>query len=169
MSVAIRLRFVAVSDIISWVIRSGQLGFRYSHVDLVLPDGRYLAARSADGVQIRAPGYDADRLLAEIFVAVPATREQADAFYASALAEIGKPYDYGAILDFALGSLRQVFPAEPDAWRSPASWFCSELGDDKLEEAGVLPRLASTPRRVTVRDLFMRIGAVVPGTAWRAS
>jgi len=63
-----------------------------------------------------------------------------------ALSQIGKPYDWRAIVNF--GFHRD--------WRSPDSWFCSELVAWACEAAGYpLLNPAEPHDRVTPRDLML--------------
>ena len=104
-------------------------GGRYSHVDLVLPDGRLLGARSdkigfiPPGVQIRPPVYDHWKICDRF--SLDCTKQQADTFYDFGIDQIGKPYDKIGILGFI---------ADRD-WREEDAWFCSELLTAALELA----------------------------------
>lgn len=107
------LRFVRSrgwsSDFIAW--RGGWTGMPFvpTHVECVMPDGRWLGQRADGGMRARPAHYDHDHVKilpdgrrAEIFVPIPVTQAQADAFYAAAVTSIGQPYDWRAILGFTL-------------------------------------------------------------------
>ncbi len=83
----------------------------YSHVDFVLPDGRLLGARLKGGVQIREPGY-ANFTKTKRFVI-----DGPDSILDWAKSQVGKPYDWRAIVAFAYHH----------DWKSRDAWFCSEL------------------------------------------
>lgn len=131
---SVQFRFVTESGIRhlgSWLIRR----FTYSeisHVDLVMPDGQMLGARSnaisypgraakiPAGVQIRPVDYL--KFSRVIFAFLPCTEAQADVIYSAAKSQVGKSYDLDAIVDFVV----------EDADKGPndggsASWMCSEL------------------------------------------
>lgn len=82
--------------------------FPPSHVECVTPDGRWLGQHIDGGMLARPAHYDADDVAimpdgrrCEIFVSLPVTQDQADAFYTAAIAAIGEPYDWLAIPGFA--------------------------------------------------------------------
>ena len=52
----ITLRFVSSSDLVSRIIKGGQMGFGYQHVEALMPDGTLLGAHIQGGVQARAGG-----------------------------------------------------------------------------------------------------------------
>lgn len=60
---------------------------------------------------------------------IPVSDEARDAFWKFLREQIRKPYDWRAIVSFGLG--------ERD-WRTPDSWFCSELMIAALEAASVV-------------------------------
>jgi hypothetical protein len=83
--------------------------FTPSHVECVTPEGTWLGQHSDGGMQARDAGYDHDDVVimndsrrCELFVELPCTKEQYGAFYAKATASIGEPYDWKAILGFAV-------------------------------------------------------------------
>lgn len=82
--------------------------FPPSHAECVTPDGRWLGQHIDGGMQAREAGYDHDQVVilpdgrrAEIFVNLPVTQGQADAFYKYMIDSIGQPYDWEAIIGFA--------------------------------------------------------------------
>lgn len=102
---AVRLRFVQGKGFVSNAIeyREGTcMPIVPSHVECVDPvTGKYIGQHIDGGMQARDPGYDAP-FAAEAFIDLPCTQEQADKFYAAARASIGQPYDWEAILGYAL-------------------------------------------------------------------
>ncbi len=100
---------------------------KVSHIDIVLPtpnhtpfavliSGWLLGARSDGGVQVRPPNYAKFTYVRRMRVWVPDER----AAYSFLAAQIGKPYNRAAILDFFLHRDR-CFTMDQ------ASWFCDEL------------------------------------------
>jgi hypothetical protein len=84
--------------------------FTPSHVECVTPEGKWLGQRSDGGMLAREAGYDHDEVATmndgrrcELFVELPSTQEQHKTFYVRAAASIGEPYDWKAILGFAVG------------------------------------------------------------------
>lgn len=138
----------------STLIGIGSPGF--SHVDIIRPDGRLQGARSDKiggalrGVQIRTPFYEKwDR---RVVMTLPATSYQEQRFWEFADAQLGKPYDWRAIVAFAI---------ERD-WRDPDSWFCSEYGAACLEESGILPKLYVAENKITPEALALAISVLEP-------
>ena len=82
-----------------------------------MPDGTLLGAHASGGVQARPKGYDRGKFWKQLFVPIPATPEQTDGFHTFLRAQIGKPYDFEAILGIV---------AQRD-WRKDKAWMCSEL------------------------------------------
>lgn len=73
-----------------------------SHVECVTPDGKYLGQHDDGGMQAREPGYDDGTFSRQFFLSIPVTPEQHDAFYSYVIGSIDEPYDWKAILGFAL-------------------------------------------------------------------
>jgi len=144
----ITLRFVSHPGLFNWACTIAQYGFWATHVEAVMPDGRYLGAIS-DGIKARDPSYDKGSVKKEIFLEVKATQEQEEIFYAFIESQIGKPYDLWAILAY-------FYPSRD--WQSFDAWYCSELLGTGLAECGILPKeMAVKFSRVTVRDLLLLI------------
>jgi len=144
----ITIRFVSHTGLFNWACTIAQYGFWATHVEAVMPDGRYLGAIS-DGVKSRAPNYDKGNVKKEIFLEVKATADQKEIFYAFIESQIGKPYDTWAILAY-------FYPSRD--WQSFDAWYCSELLGTALSECGILPKeMAVKFSRVTVRDLLLLI------------
>lgn len=95
----IRLRFVHCPDMISNGIIL-QTGGRYSHVEAVTPDGKYLGAHADGGVQARPADYDKGKFDRQRFLELAADEAMAAKFYHYLNAVIGEPYDLGAIAGF---------------------------------------------------------------------
>ena len=144
----ITIRFVAGNDLTSRVIRLAEYGFWATHVETLMPDGSLLGAHAIGGVQARPKGYDRGKFWKQLFVPIPATPEQTDGFHTFLRAQIGKPYDFEAILGIV---------AQRD-WRKDKAWMCSELVAAGLcqEKVGIFPpHLATELNRVTPRDLLL--------------
>lgn len=144
------LQFASEPRVGSAVIRWFSHG-EFSHVDAVLPDGRLLGARIKGGVQIRAPSYlGSDARLRRVYI--PQAPAVEAGFYAGLVQQIGKPYDWRAIIAFAAGR----------DWRADGAWFCSELQAFELERVGCLPRLVLPHSKLTPDDLYLVVTAVYP-------
>jgi hypothetical protein len=129
----------------------------FSHVDLMIPQGialqhgrpiptRYglLGARFNGGVQLRAPNYATFTRIALKGCIVP----DIHAAYSFAFAQLGKPYDKGAILDFFLHRTRQFTPDEP-------SWFCDELAYTAYAQGGKLLLSTNNPLDLTPQEMYL--------------
>jgi hypothetical protein len=148
----INLRFVTCSDAVSAGIRFGEYGFWASHVEAVMPDGSLLGAHYDGGVQSRLKGYDAATIQREEIVSLPCADAVEQKFLDFLCGQIGKPYDLEAIVGLV---------AQRD-WRSPDSWFCSELQAAALEESGYMLPLAADVAKITPRDLLLIVSARIP-------
>lgn len=103
----------------------------FSHVDVVTEDGQLLGARlkekiGGNGVQIRPANYHV--FTKKVQVTVQVTDAQYDAFWAWIKQQIGKPYDWRAIIGLSVHR----------DWREDDSWFCSELQARAVEVAGII-------------------------------
>jgi uncharacterized protein YycO len=127
------------SDAIAWFGHSWP-----SHVDSVLEDGSLLGARLEGGVQVRPPGYATfSRVLV---VRLPTSPAIAAAYYDFLSHQVGKRYDVAGIAAFVAGR----------NWRTPDSWYCSELVAAALEAAGYFAAPLATPsNRITPADLLL--------------
>lgn len=67
------------------------------------------------------------------------------AVIAAAASQIGKPYDYTAVIGLGLHRV----------WKSADSWFCSELAAWAFDRAGSPLFRADSVRRVTPQDMWM--------------
>lgn len=119
-----------------------------------MPDGTQLSAMR-DGVKARPAGYDNGEFTQEMFFNVKSSDEQNSSFYAFLRSQIGKPYDFWAIVSFyGKRSARD--------WQADDSWFCSELISAALAECGVFPKhIADQFNRITPRDLMLLVSAEV--------
>ena len=158
----IRIRFVTTDDAVSSAIRGAQLGFVYTHAEVVV-EGGYLGARARGGVKVRPVGYDAGPGMLERFLELPVTCDQEAAVLGFLRGQIGKPYDFAAIADLAFALLHHPDRVrEPGAWREPSAWFCSELIAAALMHAGVpLGDLIADARHVTPAVLAYVLDAVI--------
>lgn len=154
---AITLRFVTCSDFASGIIRRGEMGFWVSHVEALTPDGKLLGAHDDGGVQARAADYDAGQWTLELFVDLPATDDQAAAFYAFLNAQIGKPYDKAAIAAMGEGELSGMACAPGN---DDAAFICSALIVAGLMAAGLVKSAPSSVRLTTPRDVLQMAGAL---------
>lgn len=127
-----------------------------SHVECVRPsDGMYVGAHADGGFAARKPGYDKATPEQECFVDLPCTQEQHDKFYAAVDAAIGEPYDWKAIIGFAMpGHFHTKFNAICSArmflfLRDDIDWFPSHM-------PVVVPAHCIDPR-----DLLLMISVVI--------
>ena len=153
----ITLRFV--DDQTSWVsaiIRGAQFGVAWSHVESVTPDGFYLGALMAGGVQKRPSNYD-KKFTSELFVNLPASDEQGAAFYAFLESKIGLAYDEIAILEMAAGALS----GEAQNWPAANAYICSALVTAGLLTAGIIKAAPATVRLATPRDVLVGCAALI--------
>lgn len=120
------------SRLIRWATWSA-----FSHVDLVLPDGRLLGATARRGVSIRNPEPVA-RL-------VRFTIDAPSAVIDVASTQLGRPYDWSGILGWGLRR----------DWQEDDSWFCSELIAWAFDAAGCPLLRARNSWRITPRDLLL--------------
>ncbi|SHG92531.1 hypothetical protein [Bradyrhizobium erythrophlei] len=144
----ITIRFVTGHDLVSDGIRAFEYGFWATHVEALMPDGTLLGAHAEGGVLARPHDYDKSVFTRELYVSIPATAAQTDAFHSFLRSQIDKPYDFKAIAGIAL---------ERD-WQSTNAWFCSELqaaGLCRPEVAIFPPHLATEFNHVTPRDLLL--------------
>jgi hypothetical protein len=115
---------------------------KYSHVDLVMPDGRLLGARLDGGVQIREMNYADFTKIKRMVASV--TNSQGIMLYALAHKQLGLPYQKKSILGFAI---------RKDG-ASTGSWFCSELIAWLFDKIGH-PLTFKPVNRVSPEDLIV--------------
>ena len=153
---AIRLRFVSANDLFSRIIRGAEMGFTWSHVESVTPGGLYLGSVIQGGVQARPSDYDKGQWTQELFVDLPATDGQSQAFYAFLVSQVGKKYDEEAIGEMAIGELT----GEAPDWANASSWICSALQTAALLTAGIVKAAPATVRLATPRDVLCMCSAL---------
>lgn len=164
----VTLRFVAHRGIFNWACSMlAQNGFPFTHVEYIrpalppsdkYPDGRnacYIGSMGDGGVMARDQYYDVDgfsdapNFLREMFVDVEVTPDQAAIFEAFLESQVGKPYDYLAVLAF-------FWPSRD--WEEFDHWDCAELIGAALGECGLLPReMAVKFSRLTVLGVYLLV------------
>jgi hypothetical protein len=155
----ITLRFVTSKGIAADLIARGQLGVRFpTHVEWRMDNGSLLGAHLDGGVMIRPQGYDDATLETEHYVNVPCTDQQRADFVAFLTGQLGKPYDATAIAALAAGALTGI---ERD-WRSPDSWFCSEVDCTGFEQAHIIPALPVAAQIVTPMLFYCLCAMITP-------
>ncbi len=146
----ITARFASHPGIFNGMCRWAQYGAWPTHCETVLSDGQRLGSWfHQGGVRIRPANYEASEggFTKELWVHLKATPAQEEAFYAFLHAQIGKPYDWKAIVGFVISGRD---------WQEPDSWDCSELFASALAACGLLPQhMAVKFSRVTVRDVML--------------
>lgn len=130
------LRFVTEPAFSSWVIRTATWS-DWSHVDFVLTNGNFLGARFSGGVQSRSHDYLTPSKFCYASVQVADIRK----VLGWATGQIGKPYDWRAILGF--GFRRD--------WHDPGQWLCSELVAEAFRKMDA-PIVDDQSYRVTPQD-----------------
>jgi hypothetical protein len=154
---SITLRFVSSTDLTSRIIRGGQMGFIYQHVE-ALVDDTLIGAHIQDGVQARPRNYDSGQFSQDLFVTLPCTDSQQIVFEAFLKAQIGKHYDVAALAELADGFLT----GEAPNWPTSDTWICSALQTAALLTAGVIKGAPATVRLATPRDVLQQCAALVP-------
>lgn len=139
---AVRLLFSTTENPFSSLIRAATWS-RWSHVAIIEDGDTVIEAAALHGVR-RVTFVDAinrakDAALVELRSADPA------AVIAAAASQIGKPYDYTAILGIGL---------QRD-WQEDDAWFCSELIAWAFDAAGQPLFRPDCMRRVTPQHLWM--------------
>ena len=137
----------ALSRLIRWRTWS-----EYSHAAWVFPDGSVIEAWK--GGVTHAPSILAGHVPdTEVHLfTLDLTADQRWAIQDFLIAQIGKPYDYTAIL--GLGLRRD--------WQEEDAWFCSELVAWAFQHAGEPLFRAECLRRVTPQHLWMLAPAPPP-------
>jgi uncharacterized protein YycO len=134
----------------------------FSHVDLLLPDGTLMGARSDSiggkppGVQIRPAGYG-EPWRERVVMTLQCTELQEQSVIAFFMSQEGKPYDHTAIWGFVAGR----------DWREEDSWFCSEISAAAIESADIWPPLYTPRNKVMPAVLATMLSAV--GAIWNTS
>ncbi len=123
-----------IMRLIQWRTQS-----KWGHVEHVLRDGSTIRAWFPGGVQ-HLPSTRVTAWEAEWRATVPMTGPQADALEAFLLAQVGRRYDWFALVGLAFGQ----------NWSRKGRWFCSRLEDAAYEAAGLdlkgdLPTARCTP------------------------
>ncbi len=152
------IRFVAERGLIPWCIRY-QAGiampFTPNHVESVSPDGAwYYGEHIVGGLQKRPKDYDAPKLLAEFFVTIPCTQEQADAYYGYLESKVNsESYDWRSIISFA-------FPS----WNlhKQGELICSAITAAAMRKGKVLPYILTVPfHHLSPRDILLICSVLV--------
>ena len=149
----VRFQFVLGRGLSSKVIAWYSSG-HFSHVDIILPDGRLLGARSdapggtRTGVQIRPAFYE--KWNQRVIMGIETSVDQERSFYDFLMPQVGKPYDSTAIWGFVAGR----------DWRNDDAWYCSELGTAAIEVANICPVLYTPRNKVTPAALATVMSAL---------
>ena len=138
----------------------GTLTLGFSHVDIVLPDGRLLGARSdwikpldgsapiPPGVRVRPANYE--KWKRRVVFELAATKKQEASFYKFLNAQVGKPYDKLAIWAFVANR----------NWRDDEAWFCDELAAAATEQAGLCEQLYLPANKLTPTSWAVVVSAI---------
>ncbi|MBX9687082.1 MAG: hypothetical protein K2X27_10295 [Candidatus Obscuribacterales bacterium] len=133
----IGLRFITSNSVVSQAIRAVTWS-EYSHVDLIVKSnaGLALLGAQADGVKLRTWNYCQPTKILNLYADVP--DKAGEQVFEFTHAQIGKPYDYTALV----GNLLHR------DWQEDDSWFCSELIAAAFDKAGY-PLLNGSANRIT--------------------
>jgi len=138
-----RLRFVSHPGVFNMACQYAQRDWA-THVDVEMEDGSLIGAMS-DGVKRRPAGYDAEKFIQEEYVVLIMTADEEAIVRAFVESQIGKPYDYGAIMSF-------FWPWRD--WQDFGAWDCSELVAQSFVECGKFSKKgAFQASKFTPRDL----------------
>jgi len=158
------IRFVSHRGIFNWLCQFAQDGFWATHCELVLDDGRRLSSWfhntwfGKGAVRIEPADYDAGTIIREEFVTVKLTPEQSEKFHEFLNAQMGKRYDWRAIVAFVYAFRHGRI------WQEDDAWFCDELFCGAFATCGKFPqKMAVEYSRLTVRDLSLIISSMVGG------
>jgi hypothetical protein len=135
-------QFSTDNDLESHAIRWATNG-QFSHVDLVLPDG-LLGARAKGGVRLRP--FDYKKFTARSRVACEVPYE--DVAIKFARMQIGKPYNFKAILDMVAHRERSFTLDQP-------SWYCDEFVYAIALVGGVQLLSTDNPLGLTPQEVYL--------------
>ena len=151
-NVSVTFRFVSTNNLTTKIIQTVTRGWP-SHCEVLWDgertSGRYLGSQPTGGVQIRHADYLTPIRIE--YVTLPLTFTQESGMRRFLYDQIGKPYDWGAVLALGVGA----------NWRMPGHWFCSDLLDAPLEKMRFL-RDRTPPNRVSPAQLLIDLKAT-PG------
>lgn len=125
----------------SWLIRAVSWS-EWSHVEIILPDGRLLGAAAPQGVGLST--YE-ERMAIAAHAAIMYFPGNMDAAMAWGETQLRKPYDYLGVI--GLGLHRD--------WEEDDKWWCSEFAGEFLVQGGFAPFRPEAIRRLTPQHLWM--------------
>lgn len=150
----IKLIFCTTHDPVSWAIRL-DTNSQWSHVGFVeggayddkgnFCGGNVIEAISKKGVHVEL----LSTRIAESssYELVDIECENPEAILNAARSQIGKPYDYGAIIDLAI--------RDRDSLNDERSWFCSELVAWAFDKGGSPKFRKNCVSRITPDDVYL--------------
>ena len=167
---AIRLQFSTSLEASSALIRR-LCHSKFSHVDILLPDGTCLGASNSphapyiegnpNGVAIRPVNYQEFGI--RRIATLVSTPEVEKLFYEIAMTQLGKPFDDAALQAFLSADVE----GNRD-WREEGMWFCSEYATWSLEQAKFFPyELVSAKNRVSPADLSIYLNPYMDVAAFQ--
>jgi hypothetical protein len=160
----IRIRFVTGNALSSQLIRMQGgicMPFTPSHTEALSQDGKfYIGARNDVGISALPIDYDASTLLtlpdgskSERIVSLPSTVEQEDAFYSFVHSKVGEPYDWNAIVSFAMPGVNL---------HEYGHIICSAFMTAALRKCGYFPEPLTVPfHHISPRDLLLILSSHV--------
>lgn len=138
------VRFSANHLPLSWAIRA-RTWSKYSHVDFVVEDGKYLGAIPFGGVCYHEHRYPTE----DYFVLEVSEKQRLD-IMDFAHSQVGKPYDFMGIFGFAINR----------KWQDDDKWFCSEYISGAIQPVIKLfneEAFRISPRDVSIHHLFKKV------------
>lgn len=136
----ILIEFSTSGSIVSRTIRWFTWG-KWSHVSVRMPEGDLIEAKEFLGVVRRKWTYELGEVLT-----LQVSDEQAERFYSALRSQVGKSYDWRAIVGFLVRR----------DWQRDNYWICSELAAWALIKAGV-PVIHEKRWRVNPTILYMAL------------
>ena len=117
---------------------------RYSHVELLFSDDTCISSIGTKGVLMRSKGQILARNVEYLIKEIPTTAIQEAIIREFAMSQLGKPYDWGAVLGLPFRG----------RWDSDNRWFCPELCAVAFKQAGIT-LVDEHSSRITQRDLLV--------------
>ena len=128
--------------------------FTPSHAEALSQDGKsYIGELILGGMQARPVGYDAEKILHEKIVELPASDAEETAFYAFVNSKVGESYDWTSVLSFV----------DPDLNLHEFNHLiCSAMMTAALRACGYFPMPLVVPfHHISPRDLFLMLSSHV--------
>ncbi len=139
----IKLIFCTTDGPVSWAIRA-ETNSQWSHVGFVDGD---IVVESISKQGVHEEPLASRQAASSKWQLVELECADPEAVLAAARTQLGKPYDYSAVLDIAI--------RDRDDWQDERSWFCSELVAWALDKGGSPKFRRSGVGRITPDHVWM--------------